>query len=1177
MPARTDSLRTLSLPVVCLLLVLFLTIQANGQTQTNSPIPTPPPSTPAPATSTTQTPTVTSDAVQKRIEQLKEVKDLSEENQKKALDLYNQSLVNLKKTADFQADALGNATLAQNAMQRLEAKKLEIENLNKKPVPSFAENQTLSQLEQQLVQEEAKLEADKAAASSWDEEIARRSNRQKEVLTRVTELDDKISELEKQLKLPAPADEPAAVTDARRMELFTRSNMRKAEKPALKSELTVYEAEEAIGFPRTNQDFLKAEVKKQSELVDALKAQIKKLRDREASMRVKEAKRQVFETNPLLQPLAEKNQNYAEEIVALNKKIESTDKKYSQTVKILEDLKKQFDQTKAKEELIGLTGPIGLMLRSQQANLPDIENRKLDIEKYSKTIDQVNLNQFELDEAWADFPSVDEKFDEIRDNSPRELTEEEELNLKNVIEETLSKQKEYLDTLIRSNKSYFTKLLDIYTTEGQLVKETEKYSDYIQERIFWIKSSPPISISEAKETSNTIKWLFAPTHWKQLFIAVKQDVFGNPVIYFTAFFCFLSLLYLAYNVRQQLRIINKEIIRSSFRKFGITARVAFLTLFIAIVWPGFIWFIAWRVGSHPDAPPFVKAVDYSLRQVGWLLFFWELIRQICRPLGLGESHFGWYKQTVLYVRKNIRWVIPISIPLLFITLLLHGKEVDRTQDLLERLFFIGLLVVYTIFARRVFHPRSGLFQSIMNYNHEVWYDRLKYVVYFQALFLPCLLIFLALIGFYFTAMSLFHLIFLTLWLFLVVILFRAILLRWILIHHRKLSYQQNRERLDTIRKESLDSSSETNIAGITTEEENPADLTKISAQIKKLVNASMTVILLVGAFWIWSDTLPAFNRLDTVDYKVWDTTVQVVGEDADGTPNGKITERLEPVTYLDLGMALIFAVFAIVATNNAPGLLEFLVLQRLPLDASVKYAITTLARYFVALIGIFVVFSTMGIGWTKLQWLATALTFGLGFGLQEIFANFVSGLILLIERPIRVGDIITVDDITGIVSRIRMRATTITNWDRKEYIVPNRDFITGKLLNWTLTDSVNRITITVGVAYGTDTNHASEIAMKILMDHPLVLEDPLPSITFESFGDSTLNLTLRAYLPDLEKRLVVIHQIHTSIHEQYAKAGIEIAFPQRDVHLFYENQSTLVATPNLQATEPGPQNQTEGE
>ncbi|MEQ9069628.1 MAG: hypothetical protein RLO18_23040, partial [Gimesia chilikensis] len=234
-----------------------------------------------------------------------------------------------------------------------------------------------------------------------------------------------------------------------------------------------------------------------------------------------------------------------------------------------------------------------------------------------------------------------------------------------------------------------------------------------------------------------------------------------------------------------------------------------------------------------ETPPFVKAVDSSLRQVAWLLFFWELIRQICRPLGLGESHFGWYKQTVLYVRKNIRWVIPISVPLLFVTLVLHGKEVDRTQDLLERLFFVALLVTYTIFARRVFHPRSGLFQSIMNYNQEVWYDRLKYLVYFLALAVPCGLIILSLIGFYFTAMSLFHLIFLTLWLFLGVILFRAILLRWILIHHRQLSHKLNQERLEALRKENQESSTpESNIAGITTEEENPADLTKISAQIK---------------------------------------------------------------------------------------------------------------------------------------------------------------------------------------------------------------------------------------------------------------------------------------------------------------------------------------------------------
>lgn len=1157
-------LRTSCLPVAIVLLVLTGFISSSYSQVPKKPAPANGSDTPT----TSETPQITSESIQKRIDQIKNIKDLTEDNQKKAGDFYSQALANLKKTEELKGNTARYEEDAKNAMQRLEQVKQQIDNLNKLPAASFDHMQDLPKLQQTLVEEEANLEQFKQQQSNWDEQITGRVNRQKEILTRIAEIDNKVSDLDKQLALPAPADEPAVVTDARKTELKTRISLLKTEKPALRSELNSYEAEEAVGYPRVRQDFLKLQTQKQSEKVEALKKQIAKRRNIESEMRVQEARDEVFATNPLLQPLAEKNQQYAEAIQALNHKIQSADQKYSQTSKILDELKKQFTQTKEKETSIGLTGPIGLLLRNQQSSLPDIETRKLSIEKRAKEIDEVHLRLFELDDEWSEFPSAETVTDNIIKDSKRKLSDIEKANLKSIVEETLGKQKEYLDTLIRSNNAYFNKLMDLDVAETQLVKQTEEYADYIQERVFWIKSSPPISFAEAKQIPNSLSWLLSPTHWKQLLEAIQQDIITNPIIYVTGIFCFMSLLYLAYNVRQQLRIINKEIIRSSFRKFGITARVAFLTLFIAIVWPGFIWFFAWRLGSGLETPPFVKAVDSSLRQVAWLLFFWELIRQICRPLGLGESHFGWYKQTVLYVRKNIRWVIPISVPLLFVTLVLHGKEVDRTQDLLERLFFVALLVTYTIFARRVFHPRSGLFQSIMNYNQEVWYDRLKYLVYFLALAVPCGLIILSLIGFYFTAMSLFHLIFLTLWLFLGVILFRAILLRWILIHHRQLSHKLNQERLEALRKENQESSTpESNIAGITTEEENPADLTKISAQIKRLVNACMLVILLLGAFGIWGDVMPAFNRLDS--FKLWSTQVQTEEEvkDADGNVTTKVTERLEPVTYLDIALALIYALFAVIATRNIPGLLEFLVLQRLPLDSSVKYATTSLARYVVALIGIFVVFNALGLGWSKLQWLATALTFGLGFGLQEIFANFVSGLILLIERPIRVGDIITVDEITGIVSRIRMRATTITNWDRKEYIVPNRDFITGKLLNWTLTDSVNRVTITVGVAYGTDTNQATDLAMKILMDHPQILEDPAPSITFESFGDSTLNLILRAYLPDLDNRLLAIHQIHTAIHEQFNAADIEIAFPQRDVHLFYGDKPEMIPPPEL----PGPE------
>ena len=147
------------------------------------------------------------------------------------------------------------------------------------------------------------------------------------------------------------------------------------------------------------------------------------------------------------------------------------------------------------------------------------------------------------------------------------------------------------------------------------------------------------------------------------------------------------------------------------------------------------------------------------------------------------------------------------------------------------------------------------------------------------------------------------------------------------------------------------------------------------------------------------------------------------------------------------------------------------------------------------------------------------------------------------------ADLVTLGDATGVVSRIQIRATTVTNWDRQELIIPNKDLITGRLINWTLSDSTNRILVNVGVAYGTDTRVACTLLETICDDHPQVAKDPKPVVTFDGFGDSTLNLVLRCFLTTLDVRLQTIHELHTDINERFSKAGIEIAFPQRDLHL----------------------------
>ncbi|WP_016590426.1 mechanosensitive ion channel domain-containing protein, partial [Yersinia pestis] len=193
--------------------------------------------------------------------------------------------------------------------------------------------------------------------------------------------------------------------------------------------------------------------------------------------------------------------------------------------------------------------------------------------------------------------------------------------------------------------------------------------------------------------------------------------------------------------------------------------------------------------------------------------------------------------------------------------------------------------------------------------------------------------------------------------------------------------------------------------------------------------------------------------------------------------------------------------------------------------------------------------SSLGVSWDKLQWLVAALSVGLGFGLQEIFANFVSGLIILFERPVRIGDTITIGTYSGTVSRIRIRATTITDFDRKEVIVPNKAFVTERLINWSLSDTITRIIIKVGVAYGSDLEKVKEVLLQAAHANSRVMTDPEPQVFFLNFGSSTLDHELRLYVRELRDRSYTVDELNRAIDKLCRENDINIAFNQLDVYL----------------------------
>lgn len=256
-----------------------------------------------------------------------------------------------------------------------------------------------------------------------------------------------------------------------------------------------------------------------------------------------------------------------------------------------------------------------------------------------------------------------------------------------------------------------------------------------------------------------------------------------------------------------------------------------------------------------------------------------------------------------------------------------------------------------------------------------------------------------------------------------------------------------------------------------------------------------------------------------------------------------------PLTIMSIVLGIVILLVFVLISKGLRKLLKTRLFDKYELDEGIQLVILKLTHYLLVGLGVIIAVQSIGLNLTSLAVVFGLLSVGIGFGLQNVASNFVSGLIILFERPIKIGDRITIGDVWGDVVNISLRATLVRTVDNITIIVPNSEFISSQVINWSHGDPKVRVHIPVGVAYGSDVPLVIKSLLEVAENHLEVMKDPPPKVWFSEFGDSSLNFELLAWTLDPKKRPDVLSELNRAIDEIFRKNKIEIPFPQRDLHL----------------------------
>jgi potassium efflux system protein len=1070
--------------------------------------------------------TVTAETLRARLKEVEASTSLDEESRASLTEILNKALSNLESVSGNNEATENYIRLRETAPAQVKTIRDTLEKDKQAPADitvSVSRDSSFDEIEQALLQEKANLAALKAKRVDLVAQLESSRERPTAIPKQLADAKQARQDLESKQKAPAPRGELAWVTEARRWAQETRV-------ASLRSEITMLD-QELLTLP-FHVDLLEAQrdqmarsiarAKTRIEMLEELSSQRRRAEADAAAAAAQEAVDEAAGKHPLIQQLAAQNAELTRDISVTSADMKKNSARVESVERDAKRVEENFRAAREQLQVAGTGAVLGDALRKQRASLSPASQLHDTLARLESDQARFTLQMLQYGEEYKRLGNPEEFVNELVQG----LTSEQVMPIHDDLLELAVRRRDLLDQSINLHKSYLRSLTELTASYRGLLDLTRGYDTFLAQNLLWLRSAPMPGMETITSLPAQLRHIFSPSRWLEVPAALIAGIMNSLPVKLLLLI-FLVLLWKSRYLYKRLAATGDPVGKPAVDSITYTITALGLTLLLALPWPLLTVTLGWALVSGPELAPFPKLLSVVLLTVASTFFYIQFFSVLCRSGGVADKHFQWPQGVTKLLRREFNLLKLFLLPIAFLFLLAAYDNKVVSVDSVERFSLVAALLIIALFFYRLARLQARQSINLKGHQRHLWL--------MLTVAAPLLLAVAALLGYYYTAGMLGGGLLQTLWIAFGLVILHQLVVRWLLLTQRRLALQAVRERMKARAEEKQPA--DAGMEGVLTQVEAPEiDLHAMSEETRKLLSLMLLIVGFFGFWYVWSDIMPAFSVLHEV--RLWHKPGIVAGEKA-----------LVPVSLADVSIAVLIAFLTIIAMKRLPPLLEILLLQRVNMTPGGRYTAKTLYTYVIVGIGMVAFFNVVGMDWSRVQWLFAALSVGIGFGLQEIVANFISGLIILFERPIRVGDVVTIGETEGAVSRIQIRATTIRTWDGMELLVPNKEFITGRLLNWTLSDQITRLKIPVGVAYGSDVQKAMSLMEAAARKNETILDDPAPYIVFNGFGDNALNLELRCYVGVQGHRIPAVTNLHEEINRAFNEAGISISFPQRDVHL----------------------------